>query len=74
MLNIMFCREGISIVQRCLVIIIIMPPFKEGGAYCFAAVGRSVGRSVHQQFPFNIFKTDAQIEMKFGLQLDNDNI
>jgi hypothetical protein len=51
-----------------------MPPFEEGRAYCFAAVCRSVGLSVHQQFPFIFFALVAHIKMKFIIQIYRKNI
>jgi hypothetical protein len=50
--------------------ILIMPPFEDGRAYCFAAVCRSV----HQQFLFIFFTLVAHIEMKFGILFYRKNI
>ena len=41
---------------------------------CCLSVGLSVGRSVHQQFPFIFFALLAHIEMKFGIQIYRKNI
>ena len=47
---------------------IFMPPSKKGGHIALLlSVGRSVGRSVHQQFPFIFFALVAHTEMKFGM-------
>lgn len=40
------------------------PLFEERGTYCIAAVCQSVGRSVHEQFPFIFFAEDTRIEIK----------
>jgi hypothetical protein len=42
------------------------PPSKKGG---HIALLLSVGRLVHQQFPFIFFALDAHIEMKFDTQI-----
>jgi hypothetical protein len=48
-----------------------MPPFEERRAYCLICCCRSVGLTVHQQFPFILifFALVAHIEMKFGIQI-----
>jgi hypothetical protein len=48
-----------------------MPPWKKGG---HIALLLSVGRLVHQQFPFIFFALDAHTEMKFGIQIHHENI
>lgn len=50
------------------------PPFKEGGAYYFAAARLSVGWLVHRQFPFVFFAEVACIEMEFGVQIYHNNV
>lgn len=55
---------------------IVMPPFEEGKAFCYAAVRLSiyVCRLVHQYFPFISFADVPLIEMKFGIQIYYNNI
>ena len=47
-------------------ILLIMPPFEEGGAYCFAHVRRSVGRSVGMSVSFNLVKLITQERFATG--------
>lgn len=44
------------------------PLFEERGTYCIAAVCRSVGRSVHEPFPFIFFSAaDAHTDRKLNI-------
>ena len=40
--------------------LIFMPPFKEGGAYCFAHVGRSIGLYVGMSISLNLVQLISQ--------------
>ena len=43
----MYIEYGISVMEQVVLIarvVLIMPPLKKRGVYCFANVGRSVGR------------------------------
>lgn len=55
-------------------LLIIMPPFEAGRAYCFAAICLSLCWSVNQQFPFIYLIEVAHIEMKCGIQIYHNNI
>lgn len=51
------------------------PPSKKGGYVALLlSVGRSVGQSVHQQFPFTFFAEVIHTEMEFGIKIYHKNI
>ena len=77
--NVGICTKILMILCRCLRlktlfkdVYFLCPPSKKGGAYCFAAVGRSVGQPINSFVHF--FAKDVHIEMKFSMQVHHDNI